>query len=227
MNIAIIPARIGSKRIKNKNIKLFFSKPIIYWTIKILKKSKLFKSIIVTSNSKKILNYSKKHGCNILIKRPQNLSNDKATTHAAIKHTLKNFNLKIKNNTKIFCVYPCNPLLQIGDLKKSLSILKKNQNKYIFPVIKSFNQDSNLIFLNKSKKVRLVKKYNKILIKQNFYYDAGQFYVAYFKTWKKFKNIHENGACMEIPDWRVVDINYPTDWKKAEVIFRHMKNVSR
>ena len=55
MNIAIIPARIGSKRIKNKNVKLFYNKPIIYWTIKILKKSQLFKSIVVTSNSEKIL----------------------------------------------------------------------------------------------------------------------------------------------------------------------------
>ena len=94
MNIAIIPARIGSKRIKNKNVKVFYNKPIIYWTIKTLKKSKLFKSIVVTSNSEKILNYSKKIGCNILIKRQQNVSNDKATTHAAIKHALKNLNLK-------------------------------------------------------------------------------------------------------------------------------------
>lgn len=224
MNIAIIPARIGSKRIKNKNIKLFFNKPIIYWTIKILKKSKLFNSIIVTSNSKRILEYSKKIGCNILIKRPQSVSNHKSTTHSAIEHALDNLDLKITNNTKVFCIYPCNPLLQIKDLKKTLSVLKKNKNKYIFPVFKSSNQASNSIFLNKLKKVQMVKKF---IIKKDYYNDVGQFYLANFKTWKKFKNIHNNGVCIEIPDWRAVDINYPTDWKKAEAIFRYIKDVSR
>ena len=68
MNIAIIPARQGSKRIKNKNIKLFFKKPIIYHTIRILKESKIFDHIIITSDSNKILNYCKKQGCDILIK---------------------------------------------------------------------------------------------------------------------------------------------------------------
>ena len=76
MNIAIIPARSGSQRIKNKNIKLF-SKLIIYWTIKILKEANLFEVIAVSSDSNKILEYSKKYGSDILIKRPKRLSDKK------------------------------------------------------------------------------------------------------------------------------------------------------
>ena len=49
-NIAIITARKGSKRIKNKNIKKFLGKPIIYYSIKILQKTKLFDEIIVSTN---------------------------------------------------------------------------------------------------------------------------------------------------------------------------------
>ena len=60
MNIAIFPARSGSKRIKNKNIKNFFSKPIICYSLKIAKKSKLFDLIVTSSDSDKILNLSKK-----------------------------------------------------------------------------------------------------------------------------------------------------------------------
>ena len=63
MKIAIIPARIGSKRIKKKNIKLFYSKPMIVWTLNKLVKSRYFDQIIVTSDSKKILNISKKKRC--------------------------------------------------------------------------------------------------------------------------------------------------------------------
>ena len=55
-NICIIPARANSKRIKNKNIKNFYGKPIIYWSIQAAKKSKCFSKIIISSDSKKILN---------------------------------------------------------------------------------------------------------------------------------------------------------------------------
>ena len=51
MFTAIIPARLGSKRIKKKNIKIFINKPIIYYSIKAAKKSKLFKKIIVSTDS--------------------------------------------------------------------------------------------------------------------------------------------------------------------------------
>ena len=54
MNIAIIPARKNSKRIKNKNIKFFFGKPVISYAIKCAEKSKLFDRIIVSTDSKKI-----------------------------------------------------------------------------------------------------------------------------------------------------------------------------
>ena len=62
MKIAIIPARKGSKRIKNKNIKLFFGKPIIYWSIKAAKDSKLFDKIIVSTDCKIIANIANKFG---------------------------------------------------------------------------------------------------------------------------------------------------------------------
>ena len=65
MNIAIIPARGGSKRIKNKNSKFFFGAPIISYAIKLALKSKIFEVVLVTSNDKKIIKISKKYGAKI------------------------------------------------------------------------------------------------------------------------------------------------------------------
>ena len=62
MNIAIIPARSGSKRIKNKNIKLFFGKPLLFYSIQIALKSKLFDRVIVSTDSKKIAKLAKSFG---------------------------------------------------------------------------------------------------------------------------------------------------------------------
>ena len=74
--LAIIPARGGSKRIKNKNLKFFFGKPLIYYSILAAKKSKIFSKIHVSSDSSKILNYVKNLNVQTEFKRPKNLSND-------------------------------------------------------------------------------------------------------------------------------------------------------
>ena len=63
--ILIIPARSGSKRIKNKNIKKLGGKPIIYWAIKAAKQSRLFNEIHISTDSKKDCLYSGKIFCKV------------------------------------------------------------------------------------------------------------------------------------------------------------------
>ena len=127
MNIAIIPARGGSKRIKNKNIKKFNKKPIIEYTLKILKKSNIFDLIVLSSDSNKICKLGKKIGFDLVLLRNKNLAKDTTDTKSVIKQVIFDIskNLKIEN---VCCVYPCNPFLQINDLKDCLKILKKKDN---------------------------------------------------------------------------------------------------
>ena len=65
MKICLIPARSGSKRIKNKNIKNFFGKPLIAFAIQLAIKSKLFDKVIVSTDSNKIAKISKKYGATV------------------------------------------------------------------------------------------------------------------------------------------------------------------
>ena len=130
-NIAIIPAREGSKRIKNKNIKIFNSKPIIEWTFKIAKKSKLFDKIILTSDNIKILKLGKKIGFDILIKRPKKYATNFIGTAPVVKHAIQLLKKKI-NFDNVCCIYPCNPFIQVKDLKSAISNIKKNENNFIF-----------------------------------------------------------------------------------------------
>ena len=74
MKIAIIPARGKSKRIKSKNIKNFLGKPIIKVTLDILKKSKIFDKIVLTTEDEKISRICKNFGFNDIIKRPKSCS---------------------------------------------------------------------------------------------------------------------------------------------------------
>ena len=80
MNIAIIPARGGSKRIHRKNIKSFCGNPIITWSINAAKESGLFDRVIVSTDDAEIAKVAKNWGADVPFIRPQELSNDFAGT---------------------------------------------------------------------------------------------------------------------------------------------------
>jgi len=87
--LAIIPARGGSKRLPQKNILNLAGKPLIAWSIEAASKSKYLDKVIVTSDDSEILNVSQNYGVNI-IKRPNELASDTATTFDAISHVIEN-----------------------------------------------------------------------------------------------------------------------------------------
>ena len=125
MNIAIIPARIGSKRIKQKNIKIFKGKPLIYYSINAAKKSKVFDKILVSTDSEKIGEIARKYGADVPFLRPKNLSDDYTGTKEVINHSI-NWCIKNKIDPKyICCIYPTAPFLNYKNLIKSFRIIKK------------------------------------------------------------------------------------------------------
>lgn len=225
MNIAVIPARLGSKRIKKKNIKIFYSKPMIYWAIKKIKESKLFDFICVSSDSKKILNIAKKCGVRILIKRPKNLADDKTSTKKVICHAikiLKKMNFKFET---ICCVYPCNPFILSKDLNKAFNIYKRNNSKFIFPVVEYSHPIQRALRIGKNFELKSINSNNVNKKTQNLkktYFDSGQFYFGSKHIWLSNKNLHNNGLPLIIPSWRVVDIDNISDWKKAELLFKYL-----
>ena len=87
-NIAIIPARGGSKRIHRKNIKKFCGKPIIYWTIQAIKKSNIFDEIVVSTDDEEIAEIAKKYGASTPFFRPKDLADDFTTTHSVVFHAV-------------------------------------------------------------------------------------------------------------------------------------------
>ena len=93
--ICIIPARQGSKRIKNKNIKLFAGKPLISHVIKTAKKSKLFSRIVVSTDSTRIANIAKNNGAEVPFLRNKKLSNDYAGTAEVMIDSVKKINISI------------------------------------------------------------------------------------------------------------------------------------
>jgi pseudaminic acid cytidylyltransferase len=225
--IAIIPARGNSKRIKNKNIKIFNGKPIIKYSIENSRKCKLFSRIHVSTESKKI---SKIVGDKYIdFFRPKKLSRDKTPTFDVLKFVVNKY---IENQIKfdeIWCINACSPLIKISDLKKASKALKNNPKNIIISV-SSYNVPVEWSFKkNKNNKLKPLfpGAYNKN--SQNFkkkYFDTGDFICM---NYKMFQNInHKTNLDMlyhgiEIEKFRSVDIDEIEDWKIAELFHKGLK----
>ena len=126
-NLAIIPARGGSKGLKNKNILKFDNKPLLAWSILAAKKSKLFSKIIVSTDSKKIAVIAKKYGAEVPFLRPKKLSSDRSKSVDLVIHALdfyKKKNLFFKN---IFLLEPTSPLRDEKDIIRSFKYINKKK----------------------------------------------------------------------------------------------------
>ena len=111
MNILIIPARGGSKRIPRKNIKQFKGTPIIARTIKAVKKLNFFEKIIVSTDDKEIASVASSSGAEIPFIRPDNLSDDFTNTRDVILHALEWYASNSIQFDKVCCLYPTGVLI--------------------------------------------------------------------------------------------------------------------
>jgi pseudaminic acid cytidylyltransferase len=199
---------------------------MIYWAIKKIKESKLFDYTCVSSDSNKVLNIAKEYGVEILIKRPTNLADDITPTKPVIIHAiehLKKMNIKFET---ICCVYPCNPFMLSKDLKKAFGIYKKNNSKFVFPVVEYSHPIQRALRINNKSEIKTITFANLNKRTQDLeksYFDSGQFYFGSKSIWLSNKNPHNYGVPLIIPSWRVVDIDNLNDWKRAELLFQIFK----
>ena len=96
MKIALIPAKLNSTRVKNKNFRMFNGKPMIFWSIETAKKSKLFDKIVVTTDNQIVKNKLSKLAVDVFI-RPKKLSQEKIGIRDVVDHFLKNIEYQIEN----------------------------------------------------------------------------------------------------------------------------------
>jgi pseudaminic acid cytidylyltransferase len=223
MNLCVIPARGGSKRIPRKNIKEFCGKPMIAYAIEAAKSSNLFDKIIVSTDDSEIASISKSFGVEVPFKRPDELANDYAGTVEVIAHAIIEYEKSHASPERICCIYPCVPLIQPEDIRNSLKLLESNAHAdYVFPVtefpsaiqrgLKRNDQGLMSSFYPEYEQIRSQDL-------EPAYYDAGQFYWGWRSSWLENNKVHNSAAGYLIPSWRVVDIDTSDDWKRAELLF--------
>ena len=222
-NIAIIPARGGRKRIPKKNIKDFLGKPLIAYSIETAKKSGLFDKIVVSTDDEEISKVAKEYGAEIL-KRPKELADDFTGTDEVIAHALSIF----KGYEFACTIYATAPFLQVKYLKKGFEELKQNKDAVMalgvttfeYPIWRSFR-------ITKNNRCEMFWKENFPKRSQDLeeaYHDVGQFYWERVGVKSDDIPFGKYSIPIKIPRYLVQDIDTLEDWKRAEVMYKVLRD---
>lgn len=221
--IAIIPARGGSKRIPRKNIKDFFGKPLIAYSIEAALNSGLFEKVIVSTDDKEIADVAIKYGADVPFMRPKELSDDHTVTKDVIDHALSFLRVRGEEYDYLCTIYATAPFLQskyltegFVKLKNSDAINAFSSTTMPFPVQRTFKLDKN----GRCKMFTPEHYYTRSQDLEEAYQDAGQFY------WTKL-NEHSNEIMFGkdsipiiLPRHLVQDIDTLEDWQRAELMYK-------
>ena len=168
--LLIIPARAGSKTLKNKNLINFCGKPLIYWSIKIALRAKIFDEVMVSTDSNKIKNYALKFGAKTPFLRPKNISLDTTPMYKVIEHAIKFYKKKNIIFKNIVLLEPTSPIRELKDIRKAINKFNKNTSRINSLIsVGEVNEHPSISFVIKKNRLRnFIKKEKKNLQKTKF-----------------------------------------------------------
>ena len=223
--LAIIPARSGSKGLKDKNIMLLKNKPLIAYTIEAAQKANIFDDIIVSTDSSLYQNIAIKSGASAPFLRPNDLSGDTATSKEAILHTLKELKKQGKDYDYFMLLQPTSPLRTAENILESIEVLRKEQANAVVSVCKANHSQDLMMYLQENNCLDgLLKGIPSIRQKQKETYVLnGAIYLCNTSYYLKYENFYEARCYAYIMDkYHSVDIDDIYDFKYAEALFDNL-----
>ena len=227
MKIAVIPARGGSKRISQKNIRDFHGKPIIAYSIEKALETGLFDRVVVSTDSPEIAEIARRWGAETPFVRPENISDDFTGTNPVVKHAIQWFNGNNEPVDYACCIYATAPFLRADFLLEGWRALVTSGQLFAFSVTSfpfpiqraiSIGNDGGIKpFMKKD-----IRKRSQDL--DEFYHDAGQFYWGTAKAFLDEVPLYSpTSTAIILPRYLVQDIDTLEDWKRAELMYQALQ----
>lgn len=224
MRIALIPARSGSKRIKNKNIREFCGKPLIAYSIELALASNLFDEVVVSTDCQIIAELATSLGAKVPFIRPDELADDFCGTREVINHGILALQALGWQFDYCCCIYATSPLLQMQYLQQGFDALEADTSKafafsvthFDFPVQRAI----------KVTKDGIAPMYPEFMNSRSqdldeAIHDAGQFYWGRTTGFLSEHPIFSRVAIpILLPRYHVQDIDTEEDWIRAELMYK-------
>jgi pseudaminic acid cytidylyltransferase len=222
-NLAIIPARGGSKRILGKNIKNFLGKPIISYSIETALESGLFSEVMVSTDDEKIAEIAVKAGAKVPFLRSPKNADDYATTVDVLEEVLGKYSKFEEKYDYACCIYPTAPFIRKDMLENSLRLLQQDQLDCVFPVVPFSYPVQRAVRMSGNKTFMVWPDHLKSRSQdlERYFHDAGLFYFFHVPTFIVKKQLwSDNTGSIELSELEVQDIDSDIDWKIAEMKFK-------
>lgn len=221
-NLAIIPARGGSKRIPRKNMKDFLGKPIIAYSIETALESNLFDEVMVSTDDTEIAVIAKRFGAKVPFLRSRENADDQAGTMAVLKEVedqyRRDFGMTFE---RICCIYPTAPLIQQQHLSEGHELMVRDNLSSVFPAVAfSYPVWRGIEIVDGRSRFIWPEHLNdRSQDLKTVYHDAGQWY--WYNPLKVSASMFtDNTSSIVLTDDLVQDIDNMTDWKLAEMKYK-------
>ena len=224
-NLAIIPARSGSKGLKNKNIRNINGKPLIFYSIEAALNSGVFDKVIVSTDSKEYANIAKIYGAEVPFLRSTRLSGDNTSSWDVVIDILKKYNQSGINFDHVVLLQPTSPLRTAEHIKEAYNLFIDLKANSVVSVCQTDHSPlwSNILPDNNSM-VDFIKPEVSSIPRQQlpkYYRINGAIYIVKASYLMNTTNIYEEKSFATIMDKRSsVDIDDETDFKYAEFLIK-------
>ena len=227
MQLAVIPARGGSKRIPRKNIKEFHGKPMIAWSIQAALNSGCIDEVWVSTDDEEIAAIAQTYGAKVPFIRPAHLSDDFATTADVMQHAVQECQIQYQQLPDyVCCLYATAPFVQQQDLLQGFELIQSKDLDYVFSATNYSFPIQRAIKIDSDGKVNMFSPEYFNTRSQDLeeaWHDAGQFYWGTAQAWlQKHTVFSPSSNIISLPSYRVQDIDTLSDWHRAEMIASHM-----
>lgn len=227
MNVAIIPARGGSKRIPRKNIREFCGKPMIAWSIEAALESGCFDRVIVSTDDEAIAEVARQFGAETPFSRPAALSDDFTGTLPVIRHAVE---WLIQSGISInyaCCLYATAPFVSAESIREGRRKLLESGCNFALTVTSYAFPIQRALKVNKGGRLEMFHPEEFATRSQDLeeaWHDAGQFYWGTVGAWLQERVIFSpDSVAVPVPRYRAQDIDTPEDWETAEYLFQALK----
>lgn len=226
MKLALIPARGGSKRIPHKNIKSFFGKPLIAYSIEAALESKEFDEVMVSTDDEKIKEIALKFGAKVPFLRSAKASNDFATTADVIEEVLIEYQQRGVRFDSFCCIYPTAPFLTEKKLSKAARLFTQSDSDTMISVCPFSYPVQRSLKIKNGKLEFCYPEYEKSRSQdlEKIYHDAGQFYFGKTVEFLANKKLFTSKTTpFELSELEVQDIDNLVDWDLAELKYKKLQ----